>query len=86
MFVVGATKVAQLQTIRSLIPDHFLLIPGVGTQGGNLDEVCVNALNKDAGILINVSRQIIYSSSGEDFASRAGEEAKRLQQQMAVYL
>ncbi|MCC7028799.1 MAG: orotidine-5'-phosphate decarboxylase [Chitinophagaceae bacterium] len=86
MFVVGATKTDQLKAIRALIPEHFLLIPGVGTQGGNLDDVCVHAMNKDGGILINVSRQIIYQSDQVDFAERARDEAVSLQKKMAVYL
>jgi orotidine-5'-phosphate decarboxylase len=86
MFVIGATQTDQLLHVRSIIPDHFLLIPGVGAQGGDLDEVCKAALNKDAGILVNVSRAVIYAASGEDFAAQAGEAAKAYQQQMAEYL
>lgn len=86
MFVIGATQTDQLLHIRSIIPDHFLLIPGVGAQGGDLDEVCKAALNKDAGILVNVSRAVIYAGMREDFAQRAGEAAKAYQQQMAEYL
>jgi orotidine-5'-phosphate decarboxylase len=86
MFVIGATQTEQLTHVRSIIPDHFLLIPGVGTQGGDLDEVCKAALNKDAGILVNVSRAVIYAGSGADFAQQAGAAAKAYQQQMAVYL
>jgi orotidine-5'-phosphate decarboxylase len=86
MFVIGATQTEQLTHVRSIIPDHFLLIPGVGAQGGDLDEVCKAALNKDAGILINVSRAVIYAGEGEDFAAKAGDAAKAYQQQMAIYL
>lgn len=86
MFVIGATQTDQLLHIRSIIPDHFLLIPGVGAQGGDLDEVCKAALNRDAGILVNVSRAVIFAGSGEDFAERAGDAAKAYQQQMAEYL
>jgi orotidine-5'-phosphate decarboxylase len=86
MFVVGATKTEQLQAIRQIIPHHFLLIPGVGTQGGNLDDVCKYAMNNDVGILVNVSRQVIYAATDETFAERAKEEALKLQQQMEIYL
>ena len=86
MFVVGATKADQLKDIRKIIPEHFLLIPGVGTQGGSLQEVCKNAMNDDEGILINVSRQIIYAGNELDFAERAREEAIKLQNEMALYL
>lgn len=86
MFVIGATRKEQLQNVRQMLPDHFFLIPGVGAQGGDVPTVCENALNKDGGILINVSRAVIFASSGEDFAVKAGEAAKDYQQQMAAYL
>ncbi|MCQ2298009.1 MAG: orotidine-5'-phosphate decarboxylase [Bacteroidales bacterium] len=86
MYVVGATKADQLAQIRKIVPDSFLLVPGVGAQGGSLEEVCKYGLNKDCGLLVNSSRGIIYASNGEDFAERAGEEARKLQQQMAEYL
>lgn len=86
MFVTGATHGAQLKHVRSLLPDHFFLIPGVGAQGGDVATVCENALNKDAGILINVSRGIIYAGSGTDFAEAAAAAAKQYQQEMAAYL
>jgi orotidine-5'-phosphate decarboxylase len=86
MFVIGATQTEQLTRIRTIIPDHFLLIPGVGAQGGDLDEVCKAALNKDAGILVNVSRAVIFAGSGEDFAEKAAGAARGNQQQMAKYL
>lgn len=86
MFVIGATQTEQLRHVRSIIPQHFLLIPGVGAQGGDLDEVCKAALNDDAGILVNVSRAVIYAGGGEDFAAKAGIAAKEYQQQMSVYL
>lgn len=86
MFVIGATRKEQLQHVRQMLPDHFFLIPGVGAQGGDVPTVCENALNKDGGILINVSRAVIFASSGEDFAVKAGEAAKYYQQQMAAYL
>lgn len=86
MFVIGATRKEQLQHVRSLLPEHFFLIPGVGAQGGDVATVCDNALNKDGGVLINVSRGIIYASTGTDFAERAAAAAKDYQQQMAAYL
>lgn len=86
MFVIGATREDQLKHIRTMLPDHFFLVPGVGAQGGDVDTVCKNAMNKDGGILINVSRGVIYVSEGQDFAERAGEAAKAYQQQMTAYL
>ncbi|PZF74119.1 orotidine-5'-phosphate decarboxylase [Taibaiella soli] len=86
MFVIGATRKEQLQHVRSLLPEHFFLIPGVGAQGGDVATVCDNALNKDGGVLINVSRGIIYAGSGTDFAEKAAVAAKEYQQQMAAYL
>ncbi|MBA3829102.1 MAG: orotidine-5'-phosphate decarboxylase [Taibaiella sp.] len=86
MFVIGATRQEELRHVRSLLPDHFFLVPGVGTQGGDVDTVCANAMNKDAGILINVSRGIIYAGAGEDFTALAGKAAKQYQQQMSAYL
>ena len=84
MYVVGATKAEKLEEIRSLVPDHFLLVPGVGAQGGSLQEVAKYGLNKDCGLLVNSSRGIIYASNGRDFAEKAREEAKILQEQMAA--
>ncbi|PCJ65954.1 MAG: orotidine-5'-phosphate decarboxylase [Bacteroidetes bacterium] len=78
MFVVGATKAEALKEIRAIVPDHFLLIPGVGAQGGSAVEVCENGINKNGGLLINSSRGIIYASSGKDFAEVAREKAKQL--------
>ena len=86
MFVIGATREDQLQHVRSMLPDHFFLVPGVGTQGGDVDTVCKNAMNKDGGLLINVSRGVIYVSEGLDFAEKAGEAAREYQQQMAAFL
>ncbi len=86
MFVIGATREEQLQHVRSILPDHFFLIPGVGAQGGDVATVCKNALNKDAGILINVSRAIIYAGTDADFALRAGEAAQKYQQEMEMFL
>ena len=78
MFVIGATKAEALVEIRKIVPDHFLLIPGVGAQGGNANEVCRNGKNNLGGLLINSSRGIIYASSGRDFAEAARAEAKKL--------
>ncbi len=86
MFVIGATRKEQLQHVRSLLPEHFFLVPGVGAQGGDVATVCSNAMNSDAGILINVSRGVIYVSNGTDFAEKAGAAAADYQQQMAAYL
>ena len=86
MFVVGATKAEYFSTIRKIVPDHFLLVPGVGAQGGNLQDVCKYGLNKDCGLLINSSRGIIYAGKGEDFAIKAQKEAQKLQQEMAAIL
>lgn len=86
MFVIGATKTAQLQEVRALIPNHFLLVPGVGAQGGSLEEVSKIGMNSDIGLLVNASRQIIFASTGGDFAVRAREEALKLQEEMASYL
>lgn len=82
MYVVGATKADQLKHIRTIIPDHFLLVPGVGAQGGSLSEVAANGMNKSCGLLVNASRSILYASAGEDFAEKAREEALKLQQEM----
>lgn len=79
MYVVGATKTEYLKKIRSLAPDSFFLVPGVGAQGGNLEEVCQYGMNAQIGLLINSSRGIIYASSKHDFAEKAREEARLLQ-------
>jgi orotidine-5'-phosphate decarboxylase len=86
MFVAGATQASELGSIRQIIPDHFLLVPGVGFQGGSLKEVSEHALNKDCGILINASRAIIYAGEDEHFAEEATEIAKQYQAEMALYL
>ena len=86
MFVVGATKGEQLLEIRQIIPNHFLLVPGVGVQGGNLQDVARYAMNSDCGILVNSSRSIIYSGSGLNFAEKAALEASKLQQEMSLIL
>lgn len=82
MFVVGATKAEELANMRTYIPNHFLLVPGVGAQGGSLSDVAKYGMNKDCGLLINASRSIIYASNGTDFAEKAGEEAKRMADEM----
>lgn len=86
MYVVGATRGEEFLSIRIHAPDHFLLVPGVGAQGGSLQEVCKYGLSPNCGLLVNSSRSIIYASSGEDFADRAREEAKKLQLEMELLL
>ncbi|ALL05074.1 orotidine 5'-phosphate decarboxylase [Pedobacter sp. PACM 27299] len=86
MYVVGATRGSEFKNIRRLAPDNFLLVPGVGAQGGSLADVCEYGLNKECGLLVNSARGIIYASKGEDFAERAREEALKLQQEMEVIL
>ena len=86
MYVVGATKAEKLKEIRQIVPDHFLLVPGVGAQGGSLQEVAENGMNSLCGLLVNSSRGIIYASAGEDFAEKAGEAAKMVQQEMEILL
>lgn len=82
MYVVGATKADMLGDIRKIVPDHFLLVPGVGAQGGSLEEVAKYGMNAHCGLLVNSSRGIIFADKTENFASRAGEEARKLQQDM----
>ena len=82
MYVVGATKSEYLREIRKIVPNNFLLVPGVGAQGGNLEEVCMQGMNKQVGLLINSSRGIIYAGNKEDFEKKAFEKAKALQEQM----
>ena len=82
MFVVGATRPEFFKTIRKIVPHHFLLVPGIGAQGGNLQEVCKYGLNDNVGLLVNSSRGIIYASGGFDFAQKAQENAFEIQQQM----
>lgn len=86
MYVVGATRGEEFLNIRKYAPDHFLLVPGVGAQGGSLQDVCKYGLSKSCGLIVNSSRSIIYASSGEDFAERAREEAKKLQSEMEILL
>ena len=86
MYVVGATRAHQLSEIREIIPNHFLLVPGVGAQGGDLKEVAEYGMNTDCGLLVNSSRGIIYASSDIDFAEKAREEAEKLQHKMNILL
>ncbi len=86
MYVVGATQGQMFEDIRKVVPNHFLLVPGVGAQGGSLEEVCKYGMNKDCGLLVNSSRGIIYASNGEDFAKVAAQKAQELQQQMDIEL
>jgi len=86
MFVVGATRAEGIGEVRKLVPDHFFLVPGVGAQGGSLEDVAKYGWNSDCGLLVNSSRGIIYASNGLDFAERACEEAKKIQVDMAAIL
>lgn len=82
MYVVGATKADMLEGIRRIVPDHFLLVPGVGAQGGSLEEVARYGMNNHCGLIVNSSRGIIFADKTENFARRAGEEARKLQADM----
>lgn len=86
MYVVGATKAEYFREIRKIVPDSFLLVPGVGAQGGSLSEVCKYGMNDNVGLLINSSRAIIYASTGTDFAEKAREEALKMQEEMEEIL
>ena len=86
MFVVGATKAQDLSIVRNIVPEHFLLIPGVGTQGGSLEDVAKNGLNKEVGLLVNVSRAVIYASDKQDYAEAASNAAKDYATQMKTIL
>ncbi len=86
MYVVGATKANYLVEIRKIVPDNFLLVPGVGAQGGSLKEVCHYGMNKNVGLLVNSSRGIIYASKEKDFVNAAAQKAEELQRQMALEL
>jgi orotidine-5'-phosphate decarboxylase len=86
MYVVGATKAEMLSDIRAIIPDHFLLVPGVGAQGGSLAEVVKYGMNDNCGLLVNSSRAIIYAANDESFASAARTEAMKVQKEMAEHL
>ncbi len=86
MFVIGATRAEQFDDVRKISPQHFFLVPGVGAQGGDLGEISNRALIKDCGLLVNASRAVIYASSGEDFAEKAGEAARQYSSEMKSYL
>jgi orotidine-5'-phosphate decarboxylase len=86
MYVVGATQAESLKEIRNIVPEHFLLVPGVGAQGGSLADVAKFGMNKECGLLVNSSRGIIYASAGKDFAEKARAEAKLLQNEMSALL
>ncbi len=86
MYVVGATKASYLSEVRQIVPESFLLVPGVGAQGGNLQEVCKYGITKDIGLLVNSSRGILYASQGLDFAKMAGDKAKSIQKEMEIEL
>lgn len=86
MFVIGASQAIEMTNVRKLIPNHFLLIPGVGAQGGSLEDVYRFGKNSDIGLLINASRSIIFASNGEDFAAKAKEEAMRLHDEMKALM
>ena len=86
MYVVGATRSEQLSEIRKIIPNHFLLVPGVGAQGGSVEDVAKYGMNDDCGLLVNSSRGIIYASSDIDFAEKAREEAEKIQHKMDILL
>ena len=86
MYVIGATKSSFLKDVRKIVPDNFLLIPGVGAQGGDLEETFKNGVNKNIGILVNSSRSIIYAGNDKDFLKKSYIEAKRLQAEMNILL
>lgn len=86
MYVVGATRAEGIGEVRKLVPNHFFLVPGVGAQGGSLEDVARYGWNNDCGLLVNASRSVLYASQGTDFSEKAGAEAKELQEQMARIL
>ena len=86
MYVVGATQAEMIGDIRRIVPDHFLLVPGVGAQGGSLQEVAAHGMNNQCGLIVNSSRGIIYASSGRDFAGHAGNSARAVQEEMEALL
>lgn len=86
MFVVGATQAEKFVNIRKITPEHFYLVPGVGAQGGSLKEISEKALTKDCGLLVNVSRAVIYASNAEDFADEASIVAERYSDEMGIYI
>ena len=86
MFVVGATKAKEIENVRKLAPNHFFLVPGVGAQGGSLEDVVKYGSNNECGLLVNSSRGIIYASNGVDFGQEARKEAFTIQKEMAIYI
>jgi orotidine-5'-phosphate decarboxylase len=86
MFVAGATAPERIKRVRSLAPDHFLLVPGIGAQGGSLSAVSEAGMNKTCGLLVNATRSILYASNGKDFADEAAKEARCLRDEMSSYL
>ena len=86
MYVVGATQGKAFEDIRKIVPNHFLLVPGIGAQGGSLKEVCQYGMTKDCGLIVNSSRAIIYADSTKDFALVAGEKAHEVQSEMQEIL
>ncbi len=86
MFVTGATQANEFTSIRAIVPDHFLLVPGIGAQGGSLKEISEKAMNKDCGILMNVSRAVIFAGQNENFAAEAKRTAQQYQQEMVPYI
>ena len=86
MYVIGATHPEDFVDVRNIVPDHFLLVPGIGAQGGDLKGVCQYGMNDQVGLIVNASRSIIYAGSGMDFAEKARESARLLQQEMKVIL
>ncbi|MGL5273246.1 MAG: orotidine-5'-phosphate decarboxylase, partial [Phocaeicola sp.] len=86
MYVVGATQGRAFEEIRKIVPNHFLLVPGVGAQGGSLEEVCKYGMNSTCGLIVNSSRAIIYADSTENFAQTAKEEARKVQLEMQEQL
>jgi orotidine-5'-phosphate decarboxylase len=86
MYVVGATRPEMFKEIRNIVPDNFLLVPGVGAQGGSLSEVCKYGMNKDCGLLVNSSRGVIYAGKDQNFAVEARNSALQIQKEMAILL
>lgn len=86
MYVVGATRAGEFDKIRAIVPHHFLLVPGIGAQGGDLETISQKGMNEDCGLIVNASRSVIYASSGENFADKARSEAVKLQKTMENYL
>jgi len=86
MYVIGAARAEMFKKVREIVPDHFLLVPGIGTQGGNLDEVAGFGMNKHCGLIVNASRSIIYAGDGQDFAEKARQEAQKIQGKMEALI